>query len=127
MEFSGLTKPIPPSSQAALQRSDAPMAAAAVRTQLPRDATVQQVERAAALQLETRSGSHRHGMLASLMQRALLIAKSRRAGARASASPDDEASPISATDALRLRAYGAGRERDHELPPSDIAHEDRKV
>jgi hypothetical protein len=127
MEFSGLTKPIPPSSQAALQRSDAPMSAAAVRTQLPRDAAVQQVERAAALQLETRTGSHRHGMLASLMQRALLLAKARRNNAKAATSSDDENTRVSATDALRLRAYGGAQEREHEAPTPEIEHEDRKV
>lgn len=125
MEFSGLTKPIPPSSQTALQRTDAPMSAAAVRTQLPKDAAVQQVERAAAMQLEVRAGSQRQGALAALLQRALTLAKARRSGAKAPAT-ESESPEISATDALRLRAYGGGEapKRDSD---AEIEHEDRKI
>ncbi|MCC5976601.1 MAG: hypothetical protein JJU21_00930 [Salinarimonas sp.] len=124
MEFSGVTKPILSSSQAALQRTDAPMSAAAVRTQLPKDAAVQQVERAAAMQLETRTGSQRQGMLAGLMQRTLMLAKARRAVAKATAG--GEQTPVSATDALRLRAYAGAADQEQQTPP-DIEHEDRKV
>ncbi len=124
MEFSGVTKPIPPSSQSALQRTDAPMSAAAVRTQLPKDSAVQQVDRAAAMKLETRTGSQRQGMLAGLMQRALMLARARRSAARISTS--GEQAPVSATDALRLRAYGGVAEQDQDTQ-QDIEHEDRTV
>lgn len=127
MEFSGVTKPIPPSSQSALQRTDAPMSAAAVRTQLPKDAAVQQVERSAAMQLEIRAGSQRQGALASLMQRALTLAKARRSGAQSPATKDQQSKPVSAADALNLRAYGHGPDHEQEDASNDIAHEDRKV
>jgi hypothetical protein len=126
MEFSGVTKPIPPSSQSALQRTDAPMSAAAVRTQLPKDAAVQQVERSAAMQLEVRAGSQRQGALAGLLQRALTLAKARRSGAKAPATQDQQPKRVSAADALHLRAYGRGADQEQE-DASDIAHEDRKV
>jgi len=126
MEFSGVTKPIPPSSQTALQRTDAPMSAAAVRTQLPKDAAVQQVERSAAMQLEIRAGSQRQGALASLMQRALTLAKAHRSGARSAAAPDQQPERVSAADALHLRAYGEGTHHEQE-DAADNAHEDRAI
>ncbi len=126
MEFSGVTKPIPPSSQTALQRTDAPMSAAAVRTQLPKDAAVQQVERSAAMQLEIRAGSQRQGALASLMQRALTLAKARHSGALSAATPDQQPEHLSAADALHLRAYGEGVHHEQE-GAAENAHEDREI
>lgn len=71
MEFTGVNKTAPPSSQAAVQRSDPPMASGAVRTDLGKDSSVQQIEEGAGVNFDLSKGSQQRAALEAVMQRAI--------------------------------------------------------
>jgi hypothetical protein len=71
MEFTGVNKTAPPSSQAAVQRSDPPMASGAVRTDLGKDSAVQQIEEGSGVNFDLSRGSQQRAALEAVMQRAV--------------------------------------------------------
>ncbi len=111
MEFTGVNKTAPPSSQAAVQRSDPPMASGAVRTDLDKDSAVQQISEGAGVNLDLSPGSRQLAALDAVMQRAVerrmdIDDMTRNVVFKAlDEKTGDVVTQIPSEQALKLRAY----------------------
>lgn len=71
MEFGGVTKTLPPSSQNPATRVDQAAASVVTKTEAPPEATVQRIRETAAVRLETTSASRDLAALEQAMQKAV--------------------------------------------------------
>jgi len=111
MEFTGVNKTAPPSSQVAVQRSDPPMSSGAVQTDLGKDSSVQQIDEGAGVNFDLSNGSQQRAALEAVMKRAIdrrmdIDEATRNVVFKAlDEKTGDVITQIPSEQALKLRAY----------------------